>query len=37
MMLPEDIPIVVPDCDPDHMWEVDLWLSSTTFWAEGGK
>ena len=24
MMLPEDIPIVVPDCHPDHMWEVDL-------------
>src|SRR5437899_3291995 len=24
MMLPEDTPIVVPDCHPDHMWEVDL-------------
>lgn len=24
MMLPEDIPIVVPDCHPDHSWEVDL-------------
>ena len=24
MMLPEDIPIVVPDCNPDHMWEVNL-------------
>jgi len=24
MMLPEDVPIVVPDCHPDHMWEVDL-------------
>ncbi len=24
MMLPEDAPIVVPDCDPHHMWEVDL-------------
>jgi len=24
MMLPEHIPIVVPDCHPDHMWEVDL-------------
>jgi len=24
MMLPEDIPIIVPDCHPDHMWEVDL-------------
>jgi L-ascorbate metabolism protein UlaG (beta-lactamase superfamily) len=24
MMLPEDIPIVVPDCHPDHKWEVDL-------------
>jgi L-ascorbate metabolism protein UlaG (beta-lactamase superfamily) len=24
MMLPEHTPIVVPDCHPDHMWEVDL-------------
>src|SRR5262245_1644731 len=24
MMLPETIPIVVPDCHPDHMWEVNL-------------
>ncbi len=24
MMLPEDLPIVVPDYDPAHMWEVDL-------------
>jgi len=24
MMLPENVPIVVPDCHPDHMWEVDL-------------
>src|SRR5207249_11281131 len=24
MMLPEHIPIVVPDCHPDDMWEVDL-------------
>lgn len=24
MMLPEDVPIVVPDCHPDHGWEVDL-------------
>jgi len=24
MMLPEDTPIVVPDCHPDHKWEVDL-------------
>ncbi len=24
MMLPEDVPIVVPDHHPDHMWEVDL-------------
>lgn len=24
MMLPEDTPIVVPDCHADHMWEVDL-------------
>src|SRR5438094_4459514 len=24
MMLPEDIPIIVPDCHPDHPWEVDL-------------
>jgi L-ascorbate metabolism protein UlaG (beta-lactamase superfamily) len=24
MMLPENVPIVVPDCQPNHMWEVDL-------------
>src|SRR5207249_6243137 len=24
MMLPEDLPIVVPDFHRDHMWEVDL-------------
>src|SRR5262245_41035659 len=24
MTLPEDVPIVVPDCQPDRMWEVDL-------------
>jgi len=24
MMLPEDVPIVVPDHHPDHVWEVDL-------------
>src|SRR5262249_6411952 len=24
MMLPEHIPIIVPDCHPDHLWEVDL-------------
>ena len=24
MMLPEDIPIIVPDRHPDHPWEVDL-------------
>src|SRR5437867_5163369 len=24
MMLPEDLPIVVPDSHPDHMWEVNL-------------
>ena len=24
MMLPEDIPIIVPDRHPDHLWEVDL-------------
>jgi L-ascorbate metabolism protein UlaG (beta-lactamase superfamily) len=24
MMLPENIPIIVPDCHPDHLWEVDL-------------
>ncbi len=24
MMLPEHTPIVVPDCQPDHPWEVDL-------------
>jgi L-ascorbate metabolism protein UlaG (beta-lactamase superfamily) len=24
MMLPEDVPIVVPDWSPDHPWEVDL-------------
>jgi L-ascorbate metabolism protein UlaG (beta-lactamase superfamily) len=24
MMLPENIPIIVPDCHPDHMWEVNL-------------
>src|SRR5213594_214754 len=24
MMLPEDLPIVVPDFHPDHMWEVNL-------------
>ena len=24
MTLPEQVPIVVPDCHPDHPWEVDL-------------
>ena len=24
MMLPEDIPIIVPECCPDRMWETDL-------------
>jgi L-ascorbate metabolism protein UlaG (beta-lactamase superfamily) len=24
MMLPEDVPIVVPECHPAHPWEVDL-------------
>jgi len=24
MMLPENVPIIVPDCHPDHSWEVDL-------------
>jgi L-ascorbate metabolism protein UlaG (beta-lactamase superfamily) len=24
MMLPEELPIVVPDCHPDYTWEVDL-------------
>src|SRR5262249_38828424 len=24
MMLPENVPIIVPDCSPDHPWEVDL-------------
>jgi L-ascorbate metabolism protein UlaG (beta-lactamase superfamily) len=24
MMLPEDVPIIVPECDPRHSWEVDL-------------
>jgi L-ascorbate metabolism protein UlaG (beta-lactamase superfamily) len=24
MMLPEEVPIIVPECHPNHMWEVDL-------------
>src|ERR1051326_983492 len=24
MMLPEDVPIIVPEFDPNHLWEVDL-------------
>src|SRR5438034_2187275 len=37
MMLPEDVPIVVPDHDSDHPWEVDLSVLIRSVLGKGRK